>query len=873
MRVNIRWDDYDIVNDARWSGRICNKEQVNLTSGNTIELVQNHTVAQPYRDAETGLFAKTTLLYCDSGSHFVQQPHSTVIVSEKSKLQLKKGSDYWVQDSALLWVKSGGKLDLEKGALLKIFGTFIIDSMAVVTIKDTIQFSQNAVMIIKPGGKLIVDGGCLTNAVAGEMWRGIYVKGNPNLPQTGLNQGRLELKNGAVVANARYAICTTEEWFTPNANSKTGGIVNASNTIFKNNLVSAIFYPYSNINNNNVYDNVSFFNNCTFELNDTNYFSSITETFQGHVLLWGVRSVKFNGCHFKNQTTIPGRAIYSENAGFLVDYYCLPSSPISSSCNYCTDHVRSRFSGFTKAIEVLTTGTQYNVSVSRSDFYSNNSAISITGNHYAKIVQSTMNVTPFKNGITLKNASGYHIEENRIYNTAASTGSSSTSARFIPGLDINNSGQADNLIYRNTFEQLQVAVYAQYTNGGMSSLTTYSGLEFQCDSFVNNINDILVSSNGIIKVKQGSNTSGADNLFINTQYSSIENQGNADIYYHYSSGAHKSPYNPLGLVSAIGTAAPNSCATTLCSGGQQGSQEELLDYYLSLQSEYDAHLAQFINNGYHEIIAAYSSGNTDIPYNHPAFAALDNLISIGNEMSKLSNSTIHALLSDSILYMDNLKAWYSVIRTPVAKYALVEAHVQTSNYEAAEAVMNQIPEMFNFEENAMIEHNNYQDFYYSQKEIFTSNRNWAQLTDEEIDNLKNIALATSGRSAAMAQGVLCFFYNICLEEEAEKMEKKGATENGTWGTEHGEWDTENGAGVAVIAVFPNPTTEEVTIVSYHSSPVISYVEVYNMLGIRVQVETINAQEGKIKLAGTPGIYMMRIVMENGEVVLKKMVKK
>ncbi len=78
-----------------------------------------------------------------------------------------------------------------------------IDSLATLTITGTLHCSSSARIIVRPGGKLIVDGGTLTSACAGEMWPGICVEGHTNLPQTAANQGTVQLFNGAVVENAK----------------------------------------------------------------------------------------------------------------------------------------------------------------------------------------------------------------------------------------------------------------------------------------------------------------------------------------------------------------------------------------------------------------------------------------------------------------------------------------------------------------------------------------------------------------------------------------------------------------------------------------------------------------------------------------------
>jgi hypothetical protein len=77
-RVNLRWDDFDVRNNAIWTGNICLKESLFLNSGKTIYLIQNKTVALPFRNPETGYFADFTNFRCDTNSKFVLNPNATL---------------------------------------------------------------------------------------------------------------------------------------------------------------------------------------------------------------------------------------------------------------------------------------------------------------------------------------------------------------------------------------------------------------------------------------------------------------------------------------------------------------------------------------------------------------------------------------------------------------------------------------------------------------------------------------------------------------------------------------------------------------------------------------------------------------------------
>ena len=52
----------------------------------------------------------------------------------------------------------------------RYYQNVIVDSGVTLTISCQVEMSPNARLIVRPGGKLIVDGGTLTSACAGEMW-------------------------------------------------------------------------------------------------------------------------------------------------------------------------------------------------------------------------------------------------------------------------------------------------------------------------------------------------------------------------------------------------------------------------------------------------------------------------------------------------------------------------------------------------------------------------------------------------------------------------------------------------------------------------------------------------------------------------------
>lgn len=157
--VNIRWDDYDIVNNARWTGRIVLKDTAILTSSRTITFAQNRTVVLPYRDKETGLFAGKTHFICESGSYFRQEKGTKVYLTENSLMTLKSGCTYEMLESAMISVQEGCVLRIESGAHPIFKGTLEINDGAVVIIPRNLQLDDAVKIIVRKGGRLLDETG------------------------------------------------------------------------------------------------------------------------------------------------------------------------------------------------------------------------------------------------------------------------------------------------------------------------------------------------------------------------------------------------------------------------------------------------------------------------------------------------------------------------------------------------------------------------------------------------------------------------------------------------------------------------------------------------------------------------------------------
>jgi subtilisin family serine protease len=434
-----------------------------------------------------------------------------------------------------------------------------VDSAAILTITGIYHCGQAARFIVRPGGKLVVDGGTLTSACSSEMWQGIEVVGDRTKRQISQWQGTVELKNGAVIENAHCGIRTglgEDNWHT------TGGIIKADSAFFINNRRAVAFLSYTNHSPaGTITDNQSSFSRCVFTVDNNNLFSQNNASFIDHVTMWEVRGVKFLGCTFSNQTSERHQrrhAIYADDAGFKIDTYCKSPTNIFPDCE-CPEALSTynTFSGFSTAVEVLTTGVQHAVQINHALFSNNYTAVKIDGNHFASVTRCEFDLgqVPIQSlsnkGLDLRTCTGYLVEENTFSRSAYIDPTLFAST----GIYVDNSGNSDNLLHRNTFEKLGYGIRVNGANGD-----SRAGLQATCNDFIHNKYDIYMSNGSSMKKKQGESGKGADNSFSNTQTSSFRNPGPQDITYYYSNGGNHVPYNVTpSYVALNNSATANPC--------------------------------------------------------------------------------------------------------------------------------------------------------------------------------------------------------------------------------------------------------------------------------------------------------------------------
>jgi hypothetical protein len=130
--------------------------------------------------------------------------------------------------------------------------------------------------------------------------------------------------------------------------------------------------------------------------------------------------------------------------------------------------------------------------------------------------------------------------------------------------------------------------------------------------------------------------------------------------------------------------------------------------------------------------------------------------------------------------------------------------------------------------------------------------------------LQTLAEATNGRSAGMAQGVLCFFYDICYEDKIEEEDEGEIPPKSIMVESENTGITQS----YELSVYPNPTQSEMTVALNNSPIKILKMEVLDIYGKCVSLQTVNDFYTSLKMNKlVKCVYVLKVWLDNGEVVI------
>jgi len=396
----------------------------------------------------------------------------------------------------------------------------VIEVDALLIISGTAFMNPNARVMVERGGKLILDGGTLTNLDNGsdEMWQGIEVWGNPTLSSTESNQGSVFVMNGGTIENAIVGIRTAktvqdEESETIDL-SFSGGIVKVSNGRFVNNRTAISFYKYPAAGYSHQYSG-TIMNNTSFETNDA-YVSTVYPRY--FIYMNDINRVSLAACTFWDNTSqqIKQSGIYSFNSQFII------KGSTSGGSGY-----NSNFKKLNYGVYALASTPNRFPDISHTGFEDNQKGIYFSGTSHAQVNYCNFTTSAGQTGsygLYLDGCRNYWAEGNEFSN-------SGTSNLF--GIYVNDTRPTGpEMIYRNYFTDMHVGIMALNRNRTRSG----EGLVLKCNEYVNTDWNQVVYFEGPV---------------LNQEIGIAQYQGSADTLPDAPAGNRFSWTGPLGTPTDI----------------------------------------------------------------------------------------------------------------------------------------------------------------------------------------------------------------------------------------------------------------------------------------------------------------------------------
>ena len=477
----------------------------------------------------------------------------------------------------------------------------VVENGGVLTVKNTIYMGESTKIIVKPGGKLILDYRAVLTGLCGSMWSGIEVWGNSaahQFPDNNGNyaQGYLEMKNGAVIENAA---CAVSLW-RPGHWSTTGGIVHATDATFRNcaKAVHALHYTNHHPATGKETQYNSRFRNCTFAI-DNGYLG--TTAFHKHADLSHVNGISFIGCDFSADRSAQGVSphcigIGAYTSGFAATAFC-DHGDGDVVIEPCPDDMMKgcSFTGFHMGIHADNDGSAArSFNVRKATFSNNTCGIHALNTGFATILESDFTVGVGSHcdyGIYADGVTGFCIEENTFRPRLPGTGTTY-------GIVVRNA-QGANDIYRNTFDGLACGNAAVGCN--MATATSpagarprQAGLTYTCNENTGNAIDFCViggdGATSGIQPLQGSPAMPAGNTFGGSHYH-FHNGGDFQLTYYHNAAANGQAPDPARLhcVTPVATTTANACIPHYGGNGPLRSGEEkdgIEEAYLAARAAY-----------------------------------------------------------------------------------------------------------------------------------------------------------------------------------------------------------------------------------------------------------------------------------------------
>ena len=493
------------------------KSEACLESGVDISFEISGGVA-PYTATFTSGDYTTTQTFNNSGPNVI---HAEIIQGTANNLTIvsASGDTYNINLGSINNISSIAELNTGNLGTTYIGGTYIVSSGLTFdhdvtfdgcTIYCTYEDNDNITSTqwtVNVGKTVTFENCTIMAACPDKMWQGIKVKGSRRISTLSIAGNGNVTMSGSHISDAVMAL-----------ESYSNGVIIANRTTFENNVYGIYYNPFrisfieplpyvdfqqvislrSRRLTANAIENCNF--RTTRELNDETRYP------KAGIYMDNVWGITLKGCKFINE--MPWQTV-SDPSQRGIGIHSVASSFEADSYNASI----STFSGLHYG--VYATGDCINraIAVLNSDFDNSMFGIYVNENSGAKILNNNIDVmsSSILSSVTNFRTStqGMYLNTSKSYNVEGNVISGGSTSMYV-----NNSGVDASKIKNNTFSNAvnAIKVIGQNSDYGIDGGEGYLGVQFLCNDFVSNTNDIGVI-NGNMRKLQGERNAPTGNQF------------------------------------------------------------------------------------------------------------------------------------------------------------------------------------------------------------------------------------------------------------------------------------------------------------------------------------------------------------------------
>lgn len=221
---------------------------------------------------------------------------------------------------------------------------------------------------------------------------------------------------------------------------------------------------------------------------------------------------------------------------------------------------------------------------------------------------------------------------------------------------------------------------------------------------------------------------------------------------------------------------------------------------------------------------------------------LNQMSSYSRDYHNAATDIIRSILADSIVNTTELRGWLGNLNDLGADREIIASYMAEGDFDNAFALANMLPTLYEFGSEEMDEHADYMRMLNLYRSLRQAGRNTRQLTQQEIEDIEDIAENSTGTPQRMAQNIL----------EANSLRHFADCPNapypgGQRGSSDGQIDPElfgKAMGLSVEAK-PNPATTWVAIdYTLPGDAEKAILTLTNALGVKVASYNLSGHQGQ-----------------------------